>query len=148
MYNYLPGRHYDVNLFQPQAFVSGLSLPSLSIFWAVSRRSAAAISTSPGFLYCLELHLDRLLLVYRQGFFLSARLFRKMWVLSAIDSITQNEESKIAYDYVMMLGKKKIRTHGVLFQKDRLFEAAMREKKLKTTTNRKETLIRNYCTKI
>ena len=148
MYNYLPGRHYDVNLFHPQAFVSGLSLPSLSIFWAVSRRSAAAISTSHGCLYRLELHLDRLFLVYRQGFFLSARLFRKMWVLSAIDSITQNEESKIAYDYVMMLGKKKIRAHGVLFQKDRLFEAAMREKKLKTTTNRKETLIRNYCTKI
>ena len=45
MYINLPGKH-DVNLFQPQAFVSGLSLPSLSIFWAVSRRSAAAISTS------------------------------------------------------------------------------------------------------
>ena len=45
MYIHLPGRHYDVNPFQPQAFVSGLSLPSLSIFWAVSRRSAAAILT-------------------------------------------------------------------------------------------------------
>ena len=78
MYIHLPGRHYDVNLFQPQAFVSRLSLPSLSIFWAVSRQSAAAISTSLGCLYRLELHLDRLLLVYQQGVFLSAGLFRKI----------------------------------------------------------------------
>ena len=47
MYIHLPGRHYDFNLFQPQAFVSGLSLPSLFIFWAVSRRSADAISIHP-----------------------------------------------------------------------------------------------------
>ena len=65
MYINLPGRHYDFNLFQPQAFVSGLSLPSLFIFWAVSRRSAGAISTSPGCLDRLELHLDRLFLAYQ-----------------------------------------------------------------------------------
>ena len=29
---HLPGRHYDVNLFQRQAFVSGVSIPSLFIF--------------------------------------------------------------------------------------------------------------------
>ena len=69
MYIHLPGRNYDVNLFQQQAFVSGLSLPILSIIWAVSRRSAVAISTSPGCLYRLELHLDRLFLVYQQGLF-------------------------------------------------------------------------------
>ena len=80
MYIHLSGRHYDVNHFQPQAFVSGLSLPSLSIFWDVSRRSAGAILTSPGGLYRLELRLDRLFLVYQQGFFLSAGLFRKIWV--------------------------------------------------------------------
>ena len=147
MYIHLPGRHYDVNPFQPQAFVSGLSLPSLSIFWAVSRRSAAAISTSHGCLYRLELHLDRLFLVYRQGFFLSARLFRKMWVLSAIDSIIQNEESKIAYDYVMMLRKNKFE-HMVYYFKKIDYLNCNAGKKVKTTTNRKETLIRNYCTKI
>ena len=41
MYIHLPGRHYDVNLFHPQAFVSEQSLPSLSIFcffWDVSGR--------------------------------------------------------------------------------------------------------------
>ena len=45
MYIHLPGTHYDVNLFNPQAFVSEQSLPSLSIFryfWAVSGRYAAA----------------------------------------------------------------------------------------------------------
>ena len=78
MYIHLSGRHYDVNHFQLQAFVSGPSLPSLPIFWAVSRLSAAAISTSPSCLYRLELHLDRLFLVYQQGFFLSAGLFRKI----------------------------------------------------------------------
>ena len=83
MYIDLLGRHYDVNLFQPQGFVSRLSLPSLSIFWTVSRQSAAAISASPGCLYRLELHLDRLFLVYQQGFFLSAGLFKKIWVLSS-----------------------------------------------------------------
>ena len=78
MYIHLSGRHYDVNHFQPQAFVSGLSLPSLSIFWDVSRRSAAAILTSPGCFYSLELRLDKLFLVFRQGFFLSAGLFTKI----------------------------------------------------------------------
>ena len=77
MYIHLPGRHYDINLFQPQAFVPGLSLPSLSIFRVVSRRYAAAISTLHGCLCHLELHLDRLFLVYQQGFFLSPGLFRK-----------------------------------------------------------------------
>ena len=33
MYIHLPGRHYDVNLFHPQAFVSEQSLPSLSILF-------------------------------------------------------------------------------------------------------------------
>ena len=28
MYIHLPGRHYDINLFQPKAFVSGLTKPS------------------------------------------------------------------------------------------------------------------------
>ena len=78
MSNHLPGRDYDVNLFQPQAFVSGVSLPSLSITWAVSRRYAAAISTLPGCLYRLELHLDKKFLVYQRGFFLPAGLFRKI----------------------------------------------------------------------
>ena len=64
--------------FQSQAFVSGVSLPSLSIFWALSRRYAASISTLPGCLYRLELHLDKLFLVYQQGFFLPAGLFRKI----------------------------------------------------------------------
>ena len=75
---HLPGRHYDDNLFQPQAFVSGVRLPILSIFWAVSRRYAAAIPPLPGCLYRLELHLDRLFLVYQQVFFLPAGLFRKV----------------------------------------------------------------------
>ena len=83
MYIHLPGRHYDVNLFQAQAFISDLSFPSFFIFWTVSRRSAGANSTSPSCLYRLELHLDRLFLVYQQGFFLSAGLFRKIWVLSS-----------------------------------------------------------------
>ena len=78
MYIHLSGRHYDVNHFQPQAFVSRRSLPSLSIFSDVSRRSAAAILTSPGCLYHLELRLDKLFLVFQQGFFLSAGLFRKL----------------------------------------------------------------------
>ena len=72
MYIHLPEKHYGVNLFHSQAFVSEQSLSSLSIFsflWAVSRRYAAASSTSPGCLYCLELQLDRLFLVYQQGFF-------------------------------------------------------------------------------
>ena len=34
--------------------------------------------TSPNRLYRLELHLDRLFLVYQQGFFLSAGLLRKL----------------------------------------------------------------------
>ena len=75
MYIHLPGRHYEVNLFHPQAFVCEQSLPRFTIFcffWAVSRRYAAASSTSPGCLYRLELHLDRLFLVYQQGFVLSA----------------------------------------------------------------------------
>ena len=50
MYIPLPGRHHGVNIFQPKAFAAGLSLPSLSIFWAASRRSEAAILTSPGFI--------------------------------------------------------------------------------------------------
>ena len=75
----LPGKHYDANFFQPQAFVSGLSLPtSLSLFWAVFRRYPAAMSTLPDCLYRLELYLDRLFLVYQQGFFLPAGLFRKI----------------------------------------------------------------------
>ena len=55
MYIHLPGRHYDVNLFHPQAFVSEQSLPSLSIlfFWAVTRRYAAASSASLSCLYRL-----------------------------------------------------------------------------------------------
>ena len=70
---------------------------------------------------------------------------------SAIDSITQNEESKIAYDYVMMLRNNKFEHMDVYYFKEIdyfIFQAYSAGKNLKTTTNRKETLIRNYCTKI
>ena len=80
MYIHLPVRHYDVNLFHPQAFLSeqsryfvfsGLFLDDMHLLY----------STSPGCLYCLDLyclHLDRLFLAYQQDFFLSAGLFRKI----------------------------------------------------------------------
>ena len=63
---------YDVNLFHPQALVS--TKPSKfctyfvfpGLFWD---DMVAARSTSLGCLYRLELHLDRLFLVYQQGFF-------------------------------------------------------------------------------
>ena len=88
MYIHLPGRHYDANLFHLKAFVSVLRTKSskfvhiLFFFWAVSRRYGAASSTSPTCLCRLELYLDRLFQVYQQGFFVSAGLFRKIWVLS------------------------------------------------------------------
>ena len=81
MYIHLSGRRYYVNLFHPLAFVSEQCLPSLFVhifFWAVSRDMVAASSTSPGCLYCLELHLNSLFLVYQQEFFLLAGLLRKI----------------------------------------------------------------------
>ena len=46
MYIHLPGRHYDVNLFHPQAFLSEQSLQVCQyfiFFWAVSRQYAVAM---------------------------------------------------------------------------------------------------------
>ena len=63
---------YDVNLFYPQALVSTKSSKFCTyfvfpgLFWD---DMVAARSTSLGCLYRLELHLDRLFLVYQQGFF-------------------------------------------------------------------------------
>ena len=63
---------YDVNLFHPQALVSTKSSKFCTyfvfpgLFWD---DMVAARSTSLGCLYRLELHLDRLFLVYQQGFF-------------------------------------------------------------------------------
>ena len=72
-------------IYKPLFQSSERNLPSLPIFffWTVSRQYGAASLTSPACLYCLELYLDRLFPVYQQGFFLSAGLFRKIWVLSS-----------------------------------------------------------------
>ena len=45
MYIHLPGRHYNVNLFHPQAFLSEQSLQVCPdfFFWAVSRRNTAGM---------------------------------------------------------------------------------------------------------
>ena len=67
---------------------------------------------------------------------------------STMDSITQNEESKIVYDYVMMLHKNTFKRIVYYFKEIDYLKHTTREKKLKTATNRKETSIRNYCTKI
>ena len=68
----------------------------------------------------------------------------KQLTWSTIDSITQNEESKIAYEYVVILRNNKFEHMDVYYFKeiDHLKHTA------KTTTNRKDTLIKNYCTKI
>ena len=82
MHIHRPGKHYCVNHFHPQAFVSEQSLSNLFIFCFFSGLflgdMVAASLTSPGFLYHLELQLDRLFMVYQQGFFLSASLLRKI----------------------------------------------------------------------
>ena len=82
MHIHLPGKHYYVNLFHPQAFVSEQSLSNLFIFCFFSGLflgdMVAASLTSPGCLYRLELHIDSLFMVYQQGFFLSASLLRKI----------------------------------------------------------------------
>ena len=63
---------YDVNLFHPQALVLTKSSKFCTyfvfpgLFWD---DMVAARSTSLSCLYRLELHLDRLFLVYQQGFF-------------------------------------------------------------------------------
>ena len=83
MYIHLPGRHYDVNLFHPQAFLSEQSLqvcPYFVFSGMFLDDMQLLCSTSPGCLY--RLHLDRLFLIYQQGFSLSAGLFKKIWVLS------------------------------------------------------------------
>ena len=61
----------------------------------------------------------------------------KKW--STIDSISQNEESKIAYDYAMILHNNKFK-HMVHYFK----EVDYLKHKTRETSNRKETLIRNF----
>ena len=83
MYIYLRGRHYNVNLFHPQAFLSEQSLQVCRyfVFYGLFLDNMQLLcSTSPGCLY--RLHLDRFFLVYQQDFFVPAGLFRKIWVLS------------------------------------------------------------------
>ena len=78
MYIVLPGRHYDVNLFHPQAFLSEQSLQVYQYFvfsGLFLDDMQLLCSTSAGCLY--RLHLDRLFLVYQQGIFLLAGPFRK-----------------------------------------------------------------------
>ena len=89
MYIHLPGRHYDINLFHPQAFVSEQRLAGLPIFCcfsAVSRQYAAASSSSPGCLYRLEFILFTLRQVISglpARSFSVSRSFRKIWVVTA-----------------------------------------------------------------
>ena len=63
--------------------------------------------------------------------------------------MTQNEESKIAYEYVAILRNNKFEHTDVYYftEIDYLKHTAS-GKNLKITTNRKDTLINNYCTKI
>ena len=84
MYIHLPVRHYDVNLFHPQAFLSEQSLQVCSYFvfsGLFLDDMQLLCPTSPGCLY--RLHLHRLFPLYQQGFFLPTGLFRKIWVLSS-----------------------------------------------------------------
>ena len=84
MYIHLPGRHYDVNLIHPQAFLSEQSLqvcPYFVFSGLFLDDMQLLCSTSPGCLY--RLHLHRLFPLYQQGFFLPTGLFRKIWVLSS-----------------------------------------------------------------
>ena len=67
---------------------------------------------------------------------------------SVIDSITQNENSKIAYDYAIMLCNNKFEHMVYYFKEMLLFKAYNAGKNLKTRTNRKKTLTKNYCAKI
>ena len=86
MYIYLPGRHYNVNLFHPQTFLSEQSLqvcPYFVFSGLFLDEMQLLCSRSPGCLY--RLHLDMLFLVYQQGFFLSTGLSRKIWVLSSAE---------------------------------------------------------------
>ena len=70
MYIHLPGRDYDVNLFHPKAFLSEQSLQVCQYF-VFSRlfldNMQLLCLASPGYLY--RLHLNRLFLVYQEGFF-------------------------------------------------------------------------------
>ena len=79
--------------------------------------SLIQVKTRATFFNCLRMsvtkNLRRVVLEFH-------RTGTKKW--STIDSISQNEESKIAFDYAMILHNNKF-THGVLFQRDRLFEA-------------------------
>ena len=58
--------------------------------------------------------------------------------------MTQNEESKIAYEYVVILRNNKFEHMDVYYFK----EIDYLKHTAKTTTNKKDTLIKNYCTKI
>ena len=94
MYIHLPGRHYDVNLFHPQAFLSeqNLQVCPYFVFSGLFLDDMQLLcSTSPGCLY--RLHLDRLFLVYQQDFFLWAGLSRKIWVLFSPDFQVANAVS-------------------------------------------------------
>ena len=52
---HLPGSHYDVRLFHPQAFVSERSLPTYFVFSRLLLDDMQLLSsTSPGCLYRLE----------------------------------------------------------------------------------------------
>ena len=82
MYIHLPGTHYDVKIFHPEDFLSEQSLQFCQYFVFAGLfldDIQLLCSTSPGCLY--RLHVDRLFLVYQQGFLLSAGSFRKIWEL-------------------------------------------------------------------
>ena len=87
MHIHLPGRHYHVNFFHSQAFVSEQKVFQVCPYFVFSGLflddMVAASSASPGCFYRLVLHWDRLFLIYQQGFFRLAGHFRKIWVLSS-----------------------------------------------------------------
>ena len=90
MYVHLPGRHYNVNLFHPQAFLSEQSLqvcPYFVFSGLFLDDMQLLCLTSPGCLYRLEFISFTLTQVVSslpaRFFFLPTGLFRKIWVLSS-----------------------------------------------------------------
>ena len=81
MHIHLPGRHY-VNLSHSQAFVSEQKVFQVCPYFVFSglflEEMVGASAASPGCLYRLELHWDRLFLVNQQGFFRLAGHCRKI----------------------------------------------------------------------
>ena len=90
MYVHLPCRHYNVNLFHPQAFLSEQSLqvcPYFVFSGLFLDDMQLLCLTSPGCLYRLEFISFTLTQVVSslpaRFFFLPTGLFRKIWVLSS-----------------------------------------------------------------